>query len=327
MGVSAIWLASLANREQNARETAESAGQIAERSRRENLRTSALFLARSIAQEIDLRWRILESEAASPKLRELLLAANRGLAAQRSLDATDQTAIQTWLDKRYIANNAAVKTKAWFMNAIEGTQVARVPEARSIGRNYRHRDYFHGRGKDLPRDSEDVQQATPLPDKIVHMSAVFESTNTGTLMVAFSVPIWSDSVEVAQRQPIGILGMLVELGDFAIGRHAVLADTRVDQIDNRRGLILHHPRLGLKSSEERLPRLGDAVVEQAMLLRADRRRAGSNQTSLETKILEQFDDPVDRQPHLAAMEPVTIAGRPSNIADTGWIVIAEEAAD
>ena len=335
MGVSAIWLASLAHREQNARETAESAGQLAEQSRRENLRTSALFLARSIAQEIELRWRILEAEAASPKLRELLLAANRGLVEKplekqlekQSLDARDQTAIQTWLDKRYIANNAAVKTKAWNINAIEGTQVARVPEARSIGRNYRHRDYFHGRGKDLPRDSEEARQATPLPDKIVHMSAVFESTNTGTLMVAFSVPIWSASVEEPQRQPIGILSMVVELGDFAIGRHAVLADTRVDQIANRRGLILHHPRLGLKSSDEALPRLSDGVVENAMLLRADRRRTGPLPSSPQTSILEQFDDPVDGQTHLAALEPVIIVGRPSNIADTGWIVIAEEAAE
>jgi serine/threonine-protein kinase len=325
MGVSAVWLGNLAHREQNARESAEFAGQVAEQSRRENLRTSALFLARSIAQEIDLRWRILEAEAASPRLREIIMAANRELVGGQALDAADQAAIQTWLDKRYIANNSAVKTKAWFMNAIEGTQVARVPEARSIGRNYRHRDYFHGRGKDLPRDSEEVREAAPLSDKIVHMSAVFESTNTGTLMVAFSVPIWSDSVEVAERHPIGILAMLVELGDFAIGRHAVLADTRVDQIDNRRGLILHHPRLGLKSAEESLPRLSEAAVEKAMLLRADRRRAEPLQTALDTNILEQFHDSVDSLPHLAAMEPVTIAGRPSNISDTGWIVIAEEA--
>jgi serine/threonine-protein kinase len=327
MGVSAVWLGSLAHREQKARESAEFAGQLAEQSRRENLRTSALFLAKSIAQEIDLRWRILEAEAASQKLRELMLTANRGLLEGQSLDAMDQTAIQTWLDKRYIANNSAVKAKAWFINAIEGTQVARVPEAPSIGENYRHRDYFHGRGKDLPRDSDEVRKATPLPDKIVHMSAVFESTNTGTLMVAFSAPIWSHSVEETERQPIAILGMVVELGDFAIGRHAVLADTRVDQIESRRGLILHHPLLGLKSSDEALPRLSDAVVDGAMLLRADRRRASPIQNSTETNILEQFDDPVDGLAHLAAMEPVVIAGRPSNISDTGWVVIAEEAAE
>ena len=64
-----------------------------------------------------------------------------------------------------------------------------------------------------------------------------------------------------------------------------------------------------------------------MLLRADRRRASPIQTSLETNILEQFDDPVDRQTHLGALEPVIIAGRPSDISDTGWIVIAEEAAE
>jgi serine/threonine-protein kinase len=326
-GVSAIWLASLANREQNARQSAESAEQLAEQSRRENLRTSALFLSKSIAQEIELRWRILEAEAASPKLRELMRTTNQGLVENQTLDPQQRAAVQSWLDKRYIANSASARATSWFINAIEGTQVARVPEAPSIGRNYRHRDYFHGRGRDLEPGSPETNELTPLPDQIVHMSAVYESTNTHTLMVAFSVPIWSDSAEEPSRKPIGILAMAVELGSFAIGRHAVLADTRVDQIEGRRGLILHHPRLGLKSSDEALPRLTDAVIENAMLLRADRRRSNSIQTSAETNILEQFNDPVDRKPHLASLEPVTIVGRPSNIADTGWVVIAEEAGD
>jgi serine/threonine-protein kinase len=327
MGVSAIWLGSLAHREQNARESAEFAGQIAEQSRRENLRTSALFLAKSIAQEIELRWRILEAEAASPKLSELMQATNQNLVENQALDPQQRALVQTWLDKRYIANSSSTRATSWLINAIEGTQVARVPEAPSIGENYRHRDYFHGRGRDLAPDSPQARESTPLPDRIVHMSAVFESTNTETLMVAFSVPIWSAPAEESDRRPIGTLAMTVELGDFAMGRHAVLADTRVDQIESRRGLILHHPRLGLKSADESLPRLSEAMVEKAMLLRADRRRAGPLQPSQETNILEQFDDPVDGKAHLAALEPVVIVGRPSNIADTGWVVIAEEAAE
>ena len=110
----------------------------------------------------------------------------------------DWTDVQSWLEKRYIANQSAVKTSSWILNGIEGTELARVPEAESIGKNYAHRDYFHGRGRDLTPGSEDTRDIRPLPDQVVHMSAVYESTNTATLMVAFSVPIWSDSVEVRE---------------------------------------------------------------------------------------------------------------------------------
>ena len=229
-------------------------------------RTSAQFLSKSIAQEIELRWRILEAEAASPKLRELMLDTNRGLIENQTLDPQQRTAVQSWLDKRYIANSSSARATSWFINAIEGTQVARVPEAPSIGRNYRHRDYFHGRGRGPSAEQPgDKRVDSVARSDCAHVGSLREHQHA-TLMVAFSVPIWSDSAEESSRKPIGILAMAVELGDFAIGRHAVLADTRVDQIQSRRGLILHHPRLGLKSSDEALPRLSDAVVESAMLL-------------------------------------------------------------
>jgi hypothetical protein len=327
VAISALWLGKLAGSERTAREDAESAQRIAEVARRDNLRSSALFLAKSVAQEIELRWRILEAEAASPRLQELMQQVNGGLQETGVPDAEVQEDIQTWLDKRYIANNSAVKTASWILNAIEGTQLARVPEAESIGENYAHRDYFHGRGRDLPPGSPETEELRPLEGKIVHMSAAYESTNTATLMVAFSVPIWSGPTEQADRQRIGILGMCVELGEFAIGRQAMLVDTRVDQLDDKPGLVLHHSNLGVRGEGGDLPRLNSAFLQEGLALRQDRLRPGQLYGESRSNILEGFVDPIDHQPHLAAMEPVIIHGRPAAVADTGWVVIALEPAD
>ena len=129
--LASFWLAHAAQRESAARQDAERAQRIAETSRRDNLGTSAMFLARSIAQEIDLRWRILEAEAASPRLRELLQSLNGAMASDHAIDREAFTSLQTWLEKRYIANSSAAKNVCWCINAIEGTQVARVPKPRA----------------------------------------------------------------------------------------------------------------------------------------------------------------------------------------------------
>jgi hypothetical protein len=326
-GASALWLGKLAKSELAARKDAEASQSQAEVARRENLRSSALFLAKSIAQEIDLRWRILEAEATSPRLRDLLVKMNQALAAGGSLDVPLRAEVQTWLDKRFIANSDAVKTTSWILNAIEGTQVARVPEADSIGKNYAHRDYFHGRGRDLVPELEGTVNASPLEGKIVHMSAVYESTNTATLMVAFSVPVWNGPVEDSSRQRIGVLGMCVELGEFAIGRRALLVDSRVDQLEGEPGLVLHHARLGVRGSGGGLPRLDPAILQLGLTLRQDRNQADRFFGESRSSIIEDFIDPLDQTTRLAAMEPVIVRGRAADIADTGWLVIAEEPAE
>src|SRR5690606_25266716 len=122
--------------------------------------------------------------------------------------------IQSWLEKRYIANQNAVRAASWLITAADGTQLARVPEGPSIGQSFRHRDYFHGLGRDLPAGSAEASTLGPLGDREVHMSAVFDSTVTETFMVGFSVPIFSDGRENTERKRIGVLSMTVELGDF-----------------------------------------------------------------------------------------------------------------
>lgn len=324
VGVSAIWLARLARDERQAHESASAAHQAAEASRRENLATSAMFLARSVAQEIDLRWRILEAEAESPELRRMVQEFNATLGAPNTTPRPSLDAVQSWLERRYIENSEAVRAASWLVCAADGTQLARVPVGPSIGKNFRHRDYFHGRGSDLTPEAAQAEQVGPLIDRIVHMSSVFDSTVTDTLMVAFSVPIWSDTRESRDRERIGVLVMTVELGDFSTGQSALLVDTREDPFGGR-GLVLHHPEMGHRGGEEKALRIPAETLEQALRLRRSRRNNGRSIETARDNLLESFVDPVSSNERLAALEPVIVHGRHATIGDTGWVVIAAEA--
>lgn len=321
--IASVWLLNSAHQQTLARNRAEDASKSAEVARRQNLGASSMFLAKSLAHEIDLRWRILESEAASPRLRELLTAINQQGDGDQA-PQTDTADLQRWIEKRWIANSTAFQSTCWAINAFDGTQVARVPEsvggrrAPSLGKNYRHRDYFHGEGRDLtPEELAERDQVLPLPNKDVYVSAVFQGDSTQTLMVTFSVPIWSGPPEEVDRQRIGTLAAPVELGDFSVGKNALLADTRLDQLNGRAGLILHHPDLGHRRREDDLPYLDQATLEIAG-------RLTESQLD-EAGVVSTLFDPVIEKDRLAAMEPVMIRGRKYPERETGWVVIVMEA--
>lgn len=323
--VSAVWLVNLAGSEKEARLVAERAGAAAERSRREGLRISARLAGQTIAQDTDLRWRILEAAANSPKLREMLERINVSPRDQHPKDDPDCVELQSWLYERYLAQSPAAKCTSWFVNSADGTQIARVPKGDSIGRNYAYRDYFHGRGYDLPTD--EAQGVGPL-EKSVHMSAVFESTVTKNLMVVFSVPVWSE--ETQQGRSIGVLTMTVQLGDFDIPRNTIVVDTREDRLEGvaKSGLVLHHPGLGLRSHEKLPPRLDRPWLDHALKLRSIRRSDDRISAQGIDPLVEDFRDPLAGEsggPWLAAFEPVFVKGRnDTGVADTGWVVIVED---
>ena len=324
-GLSSFWLAHAARRETLARRDAEQAQLVAENSRRETLGSSAMFLAKSLAQEIDLRWRIQEAEASSPTLRQLLQAINEQEQAGQPLSDELQLPLQSWLEKRYIANSEALRNPCWCVYSLAGTQVARVPEAASLGRNFQHRDYFHGEGKDLtPEEATARAPIEPLAGKDAYISAVFQSTNTRTLMVTFSVPIWSDPPDQPLRERIGVFALPVELGDFALGSHALVADTRRDQLNQRAGLLLHHPRLRTLSKNDELPYLSNQDLDRSFALRQDRKLATGLSGWTRTNVFDDFIDPIGGQPRLAAIEPVVVRGRNREIGDSGWVVIVIE---
>jgi eukaryotic-like serine/threonine-protein kinase len=316
--ISSAWLGTMARQQKLARRQTEILRNTAEEARRENLRSSAGFLARSIAYEIDLRWRILESESNSEQLRQQLTSINREPSNRESWKI-----LQSWLEKRFIVHTNSVKSVSWFINAANGTQVARVPEAASIGQNFSHRDYFHGQGIDLDPQAV-VGKSIPPMVIPVHMSTVYESTITHTLMVAFSVPIWDGPPEVIDRKPLGVLSMAVELGAFPLGEDGILADTRRDSLGKSAGLILHHEKLGARSTHDLPPRLSPETVELAKSIRNAASLAGDTMANSRGSLREEFQDPVTGESVLAAMEPVIIRGRDKSIADSGWIVLVTE---
>lgn len=325
--LSAIWLAAANQSERESRVTAE-------QSRRENLSTSAMFLAKSVAYEIELYWKVLEAEAESSSLRQLVTQANS--EKQQLGEYTPATAeeLQRWLEKRYIAAGSTTKTLAWVINTLDGTQVARVPEAGSIGQNFAHRDYFHALGRDLsPEELAKQSPLAPLGNKEVYASAVYQGSNTQTLLITFAVPIWSAARDEPQRERIGVLAFPVELGEFSMGSRAILADTRPDQLRGAAGLVLNHVHLGAQGLSELTPYLSDQDLSKAKQIATDR-QTDPMLNLPRSNIVEEFFNPVDQEYHLSAIEPVIIRGRRNftratdrtrqAFGDTGWVVIAIE---
>ena len=70
------------------------------------------------------------------------------------------------------------------------------------------------------------------PIDAAHLSAVYRSTSTGRLKVAFSVPI-ENGRKGKDREVVGVLAMTVDLGEFNVlekklppGNEVVLIDLR-----------------------------------------------------------------------------------------------------
>jgi serine/threonine protein kinase len=362
MGVAIVLLAlfgftlnsrSLATIETRARIEAESAKALAERARVEaelakqnGMRVAARFAAKAVANEIDLRWRILSHEAESAELHKLL-ADIEG----KMLGSPEQRAVQQWIEDRKKVH--AVPAESWFLTDHRGIQIAREPFSRkTIYEDYSRRTYFHGG----PRELKPEEVTGPIkPISSPHLSAVYLSTSAGTLKVSFSVPIWKGDESLGEC--IGVLAMSLELGAFRelqtglnAGQIAVLLDTREDFVEgqSRSGLILHHrnlyqaQQLRLAAGDESFPRISPQRVEQLIRLRKLRTReagliaappsdeAGASiqgpivlAGSLDTKYVDPLAPP--GSPGVtAAFEPVRVASRPPDAQDTGWVVVVQE---
>ncbi|MBX3444088.1 MAG: protein kinase [Planctomyces sp.] len=300
----------------------------AEQAREQGLQAAAKFAARTVAGEVDLRWRILETEAADSELRTLLEQINA------SDDGAEVRArLQGWLDARFIEHAAAAKAASWFVTDRRGMQQARSPIADTVGRSFAFRDYFHGLGRELSAD----EAAGVEPIRSVYRSSVYDSQASHHLMVAFSVPVWSGKVGMPGRQVIGVLAMTVELGQFSVlqsdlgtDQMAVLVDTRTDWVGGtaagERGLVLHHPVLEDQPGDgpdDTVSRIDPELLQDLIRLRGARLsgRNGSGGAAIRT----DYRDPLDRSGDawLAAFEPVLVQGRPDELRDTGWVVIVQ----
>jgi serine/threonine-protein kinase len=313
-----------AHREQSARMDASKA-------RYQSLRLAAGFAANSVALKLNDRFRILEIVTRDDELVELLQQAEVP-------DDTDWQALQGLLlrfKEEYHA--AAGYPDSWFLCDATGRQIARAPtSSKSIGKNYAHRDYFHGQGLARPEELQDQSHVTD-----VHRSKVYASSSTGTLKVALSRPVWSQEAINPDRKFLGIVGLSVSLGEFkelqtGLGDEqlVMVVDLEENVIDEKsyEGLVLHHPKMH-ESKEKLAPR----KVEQALLtqLREIRTASATQETTVGGNpwvaelLLSGFNDPWHAVPlsnthWIAAYAPIWIQGRSPDIADTGWGVIVAE---
>ncbi len=290
---------------------------------RESMETAVKFAAQTVALEMSNRWQALNLAARDPRLLEAL----------GSLDASERDATANILQARLKHHRNSfdgLKSASWFLCNAQGMQVARSPlSLRSIGKNYAHRDYFHGNGRDFPQTKDD----DPLPGdppyiEGPHHSVVYQSTSDASLKVAYSVPVFISPGSDEERF-VGVLGMSVQLGGFSILRedlldnhHLILVDLREDWLRGQasKGLILHHPHLGKLmqnsgQSRER-PRLAKELVARLLTLRA-------NEPSF---YLENFVDPVSasKRGALAAFAKVAVRSEGELPRDSGWAVIVRE---
>jgi hypothetical protein len=241
----------------------------------ESGRFAARFVAETAAREVDRRWGALEEEAATPAVRADLAEIARQRIATAQGEQLRQR-LQQFIEE-ISTEHAELGATSWFLADATGLQWARVPESDTIGRSWAFRDYFHGRGRDYPRDQV---PADLRPIRAPHRSVVFSSQASGNRIVAFSVPIWSGRRDDPRSQVLGVLGMTVELGRFGELRPgaregsrqvAVLIDSREDA-SGRKGLLLQHPAL-LERLRRRQPlpsyHVGAALVERMERLRAE----------------------------------------------------------
>jgi hypothetical protein len=305
--------------------------------REQGLRVAARFAARTVANEIDLRWRILEGLAADGELRAWLK------------DQPAKKELQSWLEARRQECLRTTRASSWFVLDQHGTMLARSPASDSIGRNFAFRDYYHGQGDQL-----DPTAGRKQPIRDVHRSTIFAGKTTGNLRVTFSVPIWQtrekDSV-------LGVLAMSVELGCFSVlqlglgeDQVAVLVDTGTDWLEGApgKGLILHHPQLAelrAQPAQDRtvapvVYRLPPSRVEMLQSLRDARlkqfeeletlpwqEQLTRKRPPLPGSVDPTYIDPVGGEyagRWVAAFEPVFVRGRSGANQNTGWVVIIQE---
>jgi hypothetical protein len=188
-------------------------------------------------RELNARRAQLEELAERPELRELirgsagksheeLLALVEG-RGEPGLLADEYRALNDWRtasDQR-LAEGQRTPDQSWFVQDARGRQVFRQPSRKAtgepqatIGMASHWRDYFHGRGDDLPRDTPVGRVAARQSPGI---SAPFRSDATGQYMIALAVPVW----DASREKVIGILARTIHLSELLSQWEETIRDT------------------------------------------------------------------------------------------------------
>jgi hypothetical protein len=300
---------------------------------------AAQYVARTAANELERRYQLVEQAASSdrfqqlaaallakPELHEWLvrlsdpkLKASEAEALRKQFrDLPDRKALQkefTAAIPPSVRPRDDEKGSSWFFCDAQGVSTARVPEGRTLGKNFAWRSYFYGG----PRDLEETWRLAPGKHlRGTSLSAVFLSQATSRWTVAVSTPVFDGSPD---RKFLGVVAMTVEVGRFVELRggenqFAVLVDNREGP---QKGLVLQHPLF------DKLLAGGGKLPDRFKTFRVN-----GDDLPDSTERQEHYSDPLAVDPDggeydrlwLARMEPVRVRDR-----DTGWIVIVQEAYD
>ncbi len=289
--------------------------------RQHGLQVAARFAASEILKEINSRFDILNRLASDDELRQRMLQIDRSPS-----DEAAWNRLEDWLGARRADHDKEAPADSWFIDDARGIQVARSPSSEaSRGENYAYRDYFHGQGADLPKETKGLK-----PIESPHLSAVYRSTSTKHLKVSFSVPIENGRSREA-RKVIGVLAMSVDLGEFNVlekqlppGQEVVLIDLRESTVDGqtRRGLILHHQHEAAYSEGEPLPWVGEALLAKIdQSLAAAKPQAADDGAML----VDYRDDALTGgKLYWGAMQTVIDRRPDDEPRDIRWLVIVQE---
>jgi hypothetical protein len=315
----------------------------------------ARFAANRLAERIQLRWSILEAEAASPRFQELVQEVRADPPTPAATSAPPNPArqqLQEWLHQRRRQYSYLHIDDFWLLVDDTGRllEVSANPGSERwrqgvIGQFFWNRDGFHGTGVDLdPPLPDQTRPANVLPIKRPHQSLVFRSAeDRHPLIVLFSVPVISES-----GRTIAILGMAVHLGNFSevwwtasndAGPGADLKWVTLVQTKEQKlppdmekgrlrnvGLILEHPVLRAAQEGES----GDVpMVYLDKSVWSELQEKGAT---------TDYRDPFKAQTtstesnrYLAAAEPVRLKRLGSDTdkdrpawEDTGWLVVVQD---
>lgn len=243
----------------HAEKEAEEAALHAERVRilhENSAQLAADFAARGIGEEINKRWQVLESSASDTGVAHLLkeLAKTQTLKPgpqryQNRLVYNEQAQLNLnrWLDGEKRSSDSSTRAYAWFLYDREGYMAANSSKSASrqdiIGQYFGYRTHFNGGERDLR--PEEVDAEAPRPMRRHRRSIIYNSNLGHKPRLAFSVPVW-DPDGGKDDEPIGVLGMAVDSGDFDFmnirwspGQIGMLVDLRKDWL-GREGRILQY---------------------------------------------------------------------------------------
>jgi eukaryotic-like serine/threonine-protein kinase len=180
----------------------------------------------------------------------------------------------------------------------------------------------------LPKDSTGVQ-----PIEEPYQSAVYRSTSSGRLKVAFSVPI-ENGRKGSARQVVGVLAMSVDLNEFNVLEkelpdkfEVVLIDLRQLTIEGQtnRGLVLHHQAHAPIRLGQPPPWVGTALLQRIDDLLGTATSAAPDRGFM----LTDYRDPAvtDGQRYLGSLKPVVEQRPDGELHDTRWVVLVQEPAE